>query len=256
MKVARALAGAERLLQLRAQAMMMCWCYTSRHCSSLTQGSSTAPTCLVGQFWAMLCQYAFGVGIRPFPCHLLAALGCLGPRRAFRHRPCDMQQVLHVWDLLVGCDPRPPYECDLHTRLARIAGSSGSDVIAKLSWVLAVYKNRFLDPKAVEREMVVAAAQGAAACGNLAVLRWLLQEREASLCVTTLAELWEEDESRLSKVAWCPVRCAASQARGGGGLAGGRGRMSCTAEGAAAAAAGGAAAGVAASLLGAAAAVG
>ncbi len=111
---------------------------------------------------------------------------------------CDLQQLLHVWNLL-GCAPRPPSGADIHARLAQAAGSSGSDAIPKLSWLLAVYKRQSPNPKLIEREIAVAAALGAAESGNLPVLRWLLHERDPNLCSNTLAELWEEDESRPPK---------------------------------------------------------
>ncbi len=111
---------------------------------------------------------------------------------------CDMQQLLHVWGLL-GCDAGPPSGDRIHARLARAAVSSGSDVVAKLSWLLAVFNHLFQYSKRTEREMVVGAAKGVAESSNLPVLRWLLHERDPTLCSNTLAELWEEDENRPAK---------------------------------------------------------
>ncbi len=126
---------------------------------------------------------------------------------------CDMQQLLHVWGLL-GYDAHPPsggQVRQIHARLAQAAGISGAGAVAKLSWLLAVYKAQSPNPKLTEREMVVAAAEGAAESGNLPVLRWLLQERDPTLCSNTLAELWEEDGSSLPK--WPEVLSSALRHR-------------------------------------------
>ncbi len=109
---------------------------------------------------------------------------------------CDLAGMQRAWGLLVGSNSRPPSGSEIQIKLAIAAGNSGSDAIAKLSWLLAVNKDLFQNPKLTEREMVMAAAQGAAASGNLPVLRWLLHEREPSMCSNTLAELWERDARR------------------------------------------------------------
>ncbi len=109
---------------------------------------------------------------------------------------CDLAGMQRVWELL-GFSSRhlPSGGPDrLHHCLAAAAGRSGCDAVAKLSWLLALYRS--LPRGGVEQgtgagveeegELLAAAAAGAATSGSLPVLRWLLQQHGQPLLSSAL----------------------------------------------------------------------
>ncbi len=171
------------------------------------------PCVCLGYVHAYIAEDAGTAAVRFGHLHLLPWLlqhGCPTDKHsvlAAAAQHCDLGGMQLVWGLLVGSDSHPPSGRDIHARLAEAAGKSGTDAVAKLSWLLLVYKGHSPNPKLTEQEVIVAAAEGAAASGNLPVLRWMLHERDPNLCSNTLAEMWEEDGSRLPK--WPGVLSAA-----------------------------------------------
>ncbi len=108
---------------------------------------------------------------------------------------CDLAGLQAVWKLL-GYDARPPEDVsswpELIYKVANIIGRSANAPVAKFSWLREAVGGEVLQGH--WHDLVKAAAEGAAAAGNLPLLRWLgdngLDLEGNECCLAPAEALW------------------------------------------------------------------